>query len=93
MLTLPLWLSTSQLSLATIIVLFGIVAASLVVLSGWAGQVSLGHMAFVGVGAAVGGALTDHRELGPGRRDAGRRAWWAAWPRWSSATRPCAAAG
>jgi branched-chain amino acid transport system permease protein len=60
-LTLPAWLSTSRLNLATIIVIFGIVAASLVVLTGWAGQVSLGHMAFVGVGAAVGGALTDHR--------------------------------
>jgi len=60
-LTLPTWLSTSRMNLATIIVIFGIVAASLVVLTGWAGQVSLGHMAFVGVGAAVGGALTDHR--------------------------------
>lgn len=60
-LTLPMWLSTSRLGLATIIVIFGIVAASLVVLTGWAGQVSLGHMAFVGVGAAVGGALTDQR--------------------------------
>lgn len=59
--TLPAWLSTSRMNLATIIVIFGIVAASLVVLTGWAGQVSLGHMAFVGVGAAVGGALTDHR--------------------------------
>jgi branched-chain amino acid transport system permease protein len=61
-LTLPLWLSTGRINLATIIVLFGIVAASLVVLTGWAGQVSLGHMAFVGVGAAVGGALTDQRD-------------------------------
>ncbi len=60
-LTLPLWMSTSRINLATVIVLFGIVAASLVVLTGWAGQVSLGHMAFVGVGAAVGGALTDQR--------------------------------
>jgi branched-chain amino acid transport system permease protein len=60
-LTLPVWLSTSRLNLATIIVIFGIVAASLVVLTGWSGQVSLGHMAFVGVGAAVGGALTDKR--------------------------------
>src|SRR5690606_6531997 len=59
--TLPLWLSTSKLNLATIIVIFGIVAASLVVLTGWAGQVSLGHMAFVGVGAFARGALTDHR--------------------------------
>jgi branched-chain amino acid transport system permease protein len=58
-LTLPAWLSTSRLHLATTIVLFGIVAASLVVLTGWAGQVSLGHTAFVGLGAALGGALTD----------------------------------
>src|SRR5829696_7499251 len=59
--TLPAWLPNSRLNLATIIVLFAIVAASLVVLTGWAGQVSLGQMAFVGVGAAVGGALTsDH---------------------------------
>ena len=58
-LTLPMWLSTSQMSLATVVVLFGIVAASLVVLTGWGGQVSLGHMAFVGVGAGIGGALTD----------------------------------
>ena len=47
-LTLPTWLSTSRINLATIIVIFGIVAASLVVLTGWAGQVSLGQMAFVG---------------------------------------------
>ena len=60
-LTLPAWLSVSRINLATIIVIFGIVAASLVVLTGWSGQVSLGHMAFVGVGAAVGGLLThDH---------------------------------
>jgi branched-chain amino acid transport system permease protein len=58
-LTLPMWLSTSRINLATIIVIFGIVAASLVVLTGWAGQVSLGQMAFVGLGAGVGGALTE----------------------------------
>ena len=69
--TLPLWLSTSQLNLATIIVIFGIVAASLVLLSGWAGQVSLGQMAFVGVGAFVGGALTDHRNWDLALADAG----------------------
>jgi len=60
-LTLPTWLSTSRINLATIIVIFGIVAASLVVLTGWAGQVSLGQMAFVGLGAGVGGALTELR--------------------------------
>jgi branched-chain amino acid transport system permease protein len=56
---LPAWLSESRIDLATLMVLFGIVAVSLVVLTGWAGQVSLGQMGFVGVGAAVGGALTD----------------------------------
>lgn len=57
-LTLPMWLSTSRLGLATVIAISGIVAASLVVLSGWAGQVSLGQMAFVGLGAAVGGVFS-----------------------------------
>jgi branched-chain amino acid transport system permease protein len=58
LLTLPLWLSVSRVNLAGVILLFGIVGISLVVLTGWAGQVSLGQMAFVGVGAAVGGAIT-----------------------------------
>ena len=31
------------------------IGVSLVVLTGWAGQVSLGQVAFVGIGAAVGG--------------------------------------
>ena len=54
-LTLPLWLARASINLAAIIVIFGIVGVSLVVLTGWAGQVSLGQMAFVGIGAAVGG--------------------------------------
>ena len=58
LLTLPLWLSVSQVNLAAIVLIFGIVGISLVVLTGWAGQVSLGQMAFVGIGAAVGGAIT-----------------------------------
>jgi branched-chain amino acid transport system permease protein len=58
--TLPLWLDEGQKNLATVIVLFGIVGISLVVLTGWAGQVSLGQVAFVAVGAAVGGGVTDH---------------------------------
>jgi branched-chain amino acid transport system permease protein len=55
---LPLWLTESKINLAAVIVIFGIVGLSLVVLTGWAGQVSLGQMAFAGIGAAVGGALT-----------------------------------
>jgi branched-chain amino acid transport system permease protein len=58
--TLPVWLDESRINLATVIVIFGMIGLSLVVLTGWAGQVSLGQMGFAGVGAAVGGALTDH---------------------------------
>jgi branched-chain amino acid transport system permease protein len=38
-------------------VIAGMVAISLVVLSGWAGQISLGQSAFAGIGAAVAGGL------------------------------------
>ena len=48
----------SRTNLAATILVFAIIGLSLVVLTGWAGQVSLGQMAFVGVGAAVGGAAT-----------------------------------
>jgi branched-chain amino acid transport system permease protein len=60
--TLPLWLDESRINLAAIIVIFGIIGVSLVVLTGWAGQVSLGQMGFAGVGAAVGGWATYYME-------------------------------
>ena len=59
--TLPLWLTEAQMNLASVIVIFAIVAISLVVLTGWAGQVSLGQVAFMGIGAIVGGALTSRQ--------------------------------
>jgi branched-chain amino acid transport system permease protein len=41
--------------------LFGIIAVSLVVLTGWAGQISLGQFGLVGIGAAAaGGLVADH---------------------------------
>jgi branched-chain amino acid transport system permease protein len=55
----PLVLPESRVNLAGVIVIFGIIGLSLVVLTGWAGQVSLGQMAFVGIGAAVGGWATS----------------------------------
>jgi ABC-type branched-subunit amino acid transport system ATPase component/ABC-type branched-subunit amino acid transport system permease subunit len=55
---LPALLTESKLNLATTIVIFGIIGCSLVVLTGWAGHVSLGQVAFVGIGAAVAGAVT-----------------------------------
>ena len=39
------------------VLLFALVAASLTVLTGWAGQLSLGQFAFVGVGAMSMAAL------------------------------------
>ncbi len=58
LLAVPLFLSESRTNLAAAIVVFAIVGLSLVLLTGWAGQVSLGQMAFVGIGAAVAGAAT-----------------------------------
>ncbi len=41
--------------------LYGMIAVSLVVLTGWAGQISLGQFGLVGIGAAVaGGIASDH---------------------------------
>lgn len=57
-LALPLVLSVSRINLAGTILIYAMVAVSLVVLTGWAGQVSLGQIAFFGFGAAVGGAIT-----------------------------------
>ncbi len=58
-LALPTFASTSDVSLAGVVAVFAMVGVSLVVLTGWAGQVSLGAVAFVGIGAAVGGAITS----------------------------------
>ena len=54
----PFVTSAGQMNLAGVIALNAIVALSLVVLTGWAGQVSLGQFAFVAVGAVVAGSLT-----------------------------------
>jgi branched-chain amino acid transport system permease protein len=56
---LPLMVPESRLNLLARVAILAIVGVSLVVLTGWAGQVSLGQMAFVGIGAAVGGAVTS----------------------------------
>lgn len=53
----PLFLTTSERFLLSTVVLFAIMGLSLVVLTGFAGQVSLGQFAFVALGALVGGRL------------------------------------
>ncbi len=52
--TLPLWLGPGALVDASTLVALAIVGCSVVVLTGWSGQVSLGQMSFAAVGAVVG---------------------------------------
>ncbi len=55
---LPFWFSQSKLILSTTIAIYSIVAISLVILTGWAGQVSLGHLGLVALGGAAAGTVT-----------------------------------
>ncbi len=58
--TLPLWMGAGELIRASALVVLAIVGCSVVVLTGWSGQVSLGQMSFAAVGAVVGAvALID----------------------------------
>jgi ABC-type branched-subunit amino acid transport system ATPase component/ABC-type branched-subunit amino acid transport system permease subunit len=51
------------------IIVFAICAVSVTVLTGWAGQLSLGQMAFAGIGALLAAALTRGFTIGVGFRD------------------------
>jgi branched-chain amino acid transport system permease protein len=58
--TLPLWMGSGELIRASALVTVAIVGCSVVVLTGWSGQVSLGQMSFAAVGSTVGAvALID----------------------------------
>jgi ABC-type branched-subunit amino acid transport system ATPase component/ABC-type branched-subunit amino acid transport system permease subunit len=57
LLALPLVVGGVRANFASLVVIFAIVGISVVILSGWAGQVSLGQFAFCGIGAAVAGGL------------------------------------
>ncbi len=56
---LPFLMSPRQVNLSGYLLIVAIACMSLVVLTGWAGQVSLGQFAFVAVGAVVGGAISS----------------------------------
>jgi branched-chain amino acid transport system permease protein len=55
----PFLVSTRNVSLGSVIALNAVAVVSLVVLTGWAGQVSLAQFAFVAIGAVVGGSIVD----------------------------------
>jgi branched-chain amino acid transport system permease protein len=56
---LPIVLRVDRLIQLTEVVIFSIIGLSLMVLTGWAGQISLGQMGFVAVGAAVSALCTS----------------------------------
>lgn len=62
-LVFPFATSNAQVNLAGLILIQGIVALSLVVLTGWAGQVSLGQFGLVAVAAVLAGHLTANLHL------------------------------
>ena len=55
----PYAVGTGATNLGAVIAINAIIVVSLVVLTGWAGQVSLGQFAFAALGAVIGGALTS----------------------------------
>jgi branched-chain amino acid transport system permease protein len=58
--TLPLWMGPGELIRGSGLLVLAIVGCSVVVLTGWSGQVSLGQMSFAAVGATVAAvALVD----------------------------------
>lgn len=62
-LSLPALLSPARLDEVSVGLVFGMAGLSLVVLSGWAGTVSLGQFALVGIGSIVAGDLMMHLDL------------------------------
>ena len=68
---LPLWLTqASRQILFSEVLLFALIGLSLVVLSGWTGQVSLGQAALAGVGGLTAAALVAGRDIGIGVSEA-----------------------
>ncbi len=56
-LTFPFIIGAAESGLAVELVVFAMVGVSLVILTGWSGQISLGQFAITGVGALIGGGL------------------------------------
>jgi len=59
----PTYLDLSGVRLLSVVFVYAMVGVSLVVLTGWAGQISMGQWAIVGVGAYASAWLTNHSHL------------------------------
>jgi branched-chain amino acid transport system permease protein len=62
-LSFPVWATPAREQLAALIFIYAIVAVSLVVLTGWVGQISLGQWALVGFGGAATTVLVGRHAL------------------------------
>jgi branched-chain amino acid transport system permease protein len=63
MVALPFIAGSDNISYITLLPLYGIVGVSLVVLTGWAGQISLGQFGLVGIAAGVSGGLIANHNI------------------------------
>ena len=63
MVALPYIAGANNISYLILLPLYGIVAVSMVVLTGWAGQISLGQFGLVGVAAGVSGGLVANHNI------------------------------
>jgi branched-chain amino acid transport system permease protein len=59
----PYLVDRSDIGKLTLIPIMAMVAISLVILTGWAGQISLGQYGIVGIGAAVAGGLAANHNI------------------------------
>src|SRR3954467_75562 len=60
---LPYVVNASDMSHLQLLPIFGIIGVSLVVLTGWAGQISLGQFGLVGIAAAGAGGLAGNHNI------------------------------
>jgi len=65
LIVLPFMLSEKDTNLAAAVAIYAMIAISLVLLTGWAGEISLGQVAFVAIGSAAAGAANVHWHLDP----------------------------
>ena len=63
---IPVILPPNRVQLVTFIAIYGLIGLSLVVLTGWGGQVSLGQMAFVGCGSALASTMASRWHVDAG---------------------------
>ena len=57
---LPTALSDTDTNFAAAVMIYGVIAVSMVILTGWSGEISLGHMGFVAIGAAAAAVVNVH---------------------------------